>query len=309
MTAEAIDRLVASEEWYAVRRGVYAPRDVWDRADEWSGKPLIEARAASLNMVTPHVWSHDNSALAQGLVIPAMTPRLTHVTRIGVLGSRTRFGVKHHKAPFTASQLVMVDGFWMLDRARTAVDIAREHGLRGGLPACDSALRSGVSRRQLELALEPMAYWPHVTRSRSAVSLADPGAESVGESLTRLLVIELGLGPIETQFGLRDRGREAWCDLRVGRHLFEFDGAIKYRLEADGGVATRDPAEVLWREKQRQDFVCGFKLGMSRVVWVDLVPANWEATRRRIHREYLDTTARFGSSIDDLAPYIVRRRR
>ena len=64
---------------------------------------------------------------------------------------------------------------------------------------------------------------------------------------------------------------------------------------------------MLWREKQRQDFVCGFKLGMSRVTFVDLLPSKWQDTKRRIHRELLDTRARFGSNLDDLAPYIVRR--
>ena len=189
------------------------------------------------------------------------------------------------------------------------MDIAREHGLRGGLPACDSALRLGVPRRDLELATEAMASWPYVTAPRAAVALADPGAESVGESLSRLVLDELGLGPIETQFGLREGARVVWCDLRVGRHIVEFDGRVKYRRAEHGGVSTRDPDEVVWREKRRQDFVCGFKLGMSRVTWGDLMPDQWEATKRRVLREYDDTTARFGFNIDDLAPFVVRRAR
>ena len=122
-----------------------------------------------------------------------------------------------------------------------------------------------------------MRSWPHVTWARDAVDLADPGSDSVGESLARLLVIELGLGRPQTQFGLTDGGRVAWCDLRIGRHVFEFDGKLKYHRPEDGGVATERAEEVVWREKQRQDWVCGFKLGMSRIVWADL----WGDARRR----------------------------
>jgi len=153
-----------------------------------------------------------------------------------------------------------------------------------------------------------MWCWPHVTSARASVELADEGADNVAESLTRLLPLELGLGPIATQFGLRHAGREAWCDIRVGRHIIEFDGRVKYRKPIDGGV-TEDPDRVLWKEKKRQDWVCGFKLGMSRFTWVDLLPMNWNASKRRLDREYQDTVARFGTSIDDLAPYIVRRPR
>jgi len=154
-----------------------------------------------------------------------------------------------------------------------------------------------------------MKNWPNVTVVRAARHLADPGAESVGETLARLLVTELGLGRPETQFGLTDGTRTVWCDLRIGRQLFEFDGKLKYLPPQEGGVATRDPGEVLWSEKQRQDWVCGFKLGMSRIVWDDL----WGDRRRlalaRLARECADTAARFGKSIDDLAPFIVRTSR
>ena len=67
------------------------------------------------------------------------------------------------------------------------------------------------------------------------------------------------------------------------------------------------PEQVLDDEKDRQDFVCGFKLGMSRIVWADYWGARRELALRRFEREYLDTCARFGTSIEDLAPYVVRR--
>jgi hypothetical protein len=304
-----VDLWVRRGDWTAVRRGVYATTAFWESLDRYRGQPLLEARAACLNMVMPHLMSHDSAALVHGLSMLRPHPRLVHITRFGVLGSRTRCGVKHHKAPFNSDQIDFVDDLPVLDAARTAVDVAREHGLPHGLSVCDSALRHGVRRSDLIAAYEPwMRNWPGVRTVRKAVELADRGAENPGESLTRLLVLELGLGRIETQFGLRDAGREAFCDLRIGRHIIEFDGRIKYQRDTEGGVAVVRPDEVVWLEKQRQDWVCGFKLGMSRVVWADLSSGQREVTKRRLLREILDTNARFGVSIGDLAPYVVRRR-
>jgi hypothetical protein len=307
VSSEEIQRLLRHGEWIAVRRGVYTTRPIWESLDVRRGRAVLEARAASLNMVMPHVMSHDSAAYLLGLPILEARPRLVHITRFGHIGHRTKFGVKHHQAPFTPDQIAFVDDLPVLDRARTVADIAREHGLRHGLVAADAALRAGEPRSSLEQAYESMRNWRGVTIARESVALARSGAESAGESLGRLLLEQLGVGPVETQFGLTDGVRTAWCDLRIGRHIVEFDGRVKYQREQDGGFATAPPEEIVWREKQRQDWVCGFKLGMSRLTWSDVMPDQWAATQQRLLREIRDTNARFGTSIEDLAPYVVRR--
>lgn len=304
---DQVRRLARAGEIVSVRRNVYARTAHWESLDDRVGRPLHVARAASLNMITPHLLSHDSAALEHGLPL-IERPAYVHVTRFGVVGCRSAHGVKHHTAPFATDEIVFVDDRPVLDRPRTVVDLAREHGLGQGIVAADAALRTGVRRAQLEAAYAPMRNWPHVTIVREAVALADPGAESVGESLARLLVLELGIGRPQTQFGLRDGGREVFCDMRVGRHVFEFDGRVKYRSVEEGGVAQVSPDQVVWEEKQRQDFVCGFKLGMSRIVWSDLWGKRREQARVRLLREYHDTLERFGHSVRDLAPYVVRRR-
>ena len=57
-----------------------------------------------------------------------------------------------------------------------------------------------------------------------------------------------------------------------------------------------------------EDFLTGFKLGMSRLTYGDLF-AGRRAALARAAREYADTCARFGTDTDDLAPYRVHRRR
>ncbi|GEP36670.1 hypothetical protein NPS01_03330 [Nocardioides psychrotolerans] len=232
---------------------------------------------------------------------------MTHVTRPGLVGSHVRHDVKHHLAPYDASQLVVVHDRWVLDAARTAADVAREHPLAHGVVAFDSALRLGVTRGALEAAVEPhMRCWPHVKRVRVALDLAAVGADNPGETLARLLVSELGFGRPEAQFGLTDGLRTVFCDLRIGRHVFEFDGRLKYHRVEDGGVALVSADDVVWREKQRQDFICGFKLGMSRIVWDDLWGTRREQALVRMRREVTDTVARFGSATDDLTPFRAR---
>jgi hypothetical protein len=302
----AVDEWLRHGSWTAVRRGVYTLTEHWESLDEWRGRPLLRARAASVGMRRPHVMSHESAALELGMPVVLQEPVLVHVTRPGVLGSRTEHGVKHHRAPYLATQVLRPDGRPVLDLARTAVDIARESGFARGLVAADSALRLGSTLEQLRTAAAVMTHWRGSGAARTVVELADIGGTNPLESLARALVIELGFGVPETQVGLTDGRREVWCDMLLGRHVFETDGRVKYLPPELGGLAV-SPEDALWEEKSRQDFVCGFKLGMSRIVYADLFGPRREQTRQRLTREYLDTTARFGTSVADLEPFRVRR--
>lgn len=286
-----------------LRRGVYVLTETWQALDSFRGQPLLLVRAAHLTLQVPHVFSHDSSALVLGMGISHRAP-LVHVTREKVHGDRQRAGIKHHLAPYHAGQVAVHDGLEVLSAARTALDLAREHGLGAGVAACDEVLRSGVPRASLRAVAAPMSCWPGIRTVRRAMDLADPGAETYVESLGRVLVHELGIGWPETQFGLTDGHRTVWCDIRVGRHVFEVDGQLKYRVGNMSGLA---PEEVLWREKQRQDFIAGFKLGVSRITTSDLFSGR-RAALDRLLREYRSTVDRYGHDIADLAPYVVRGR-
>ena len=202
--------------------------------------------------------SHDSAAHELELDILAPDEPLVHLTRPGLTNAWTKAGVKHHLARFREDQVVEVNGLRSLDLARTAVDIARERGVRHGLPACDSALRMGVRRESLWEAVAPMHHWGGAPAARTSVELADPGAQTVIESLGRELVYELGIGMPETQFPVLIARGIAWCDIRVGNHVFECDGRVKYIPPERGGLAARDVEDIVWDEKQRQTLgLCG----------------------------------------------------
>lgn len=298
VTDPDLRRLEADGRILSLRRGVYVDDEVWRGADPYRGQPILRIRAAQLVLRCDHVVSHDSAALVHRLGVPDARTALVHVTRRKVHGDAVRAGVKHHLAPYAPEQVVVIDGLRVLDRARTALDMAREHGLVAGVACTDAALRAGTTRAELASARAAMWCWPGSRTMDRSLDLADPGAESWLESEGRVLVTSLGLGRPQTQFGLTDGGRTVWCDLRIGRHVFELDGWIKYLPDSD---ASRSPAQILREEKERQDFITGFKLGVSRITAADC--RNWPRTSRRLLREYADTCARFGTDISDLAPY------
>lgn len=306
LPADVVRRAVRTGVWRQVRRGIYVETSAWSDLGP-TARELVDVHAASMALGAPHVVSHDSAALLLGL--PTLRPPrpLIHVTRQGSPRALTRDGIKRHHAPFAAEDVREASGLATLGLARTAVDIAREHGLTRGLAAVDAARQLGVSLAELRSVTEGMWHWPHVVTARTAVDRSDPGAESIGETLARMLVEELDLGPIETQFEIRDGARWARCDLRVGRHLFEFDGHVKYQRRDQGGVAVVEAERVLWEEKQRQDWLLGYQLGMSRLVWADFWGERRQSALVRLAREYALTEARFGTSIADLSHLVVRR--
>jgi hypothetical protein len=306
--ADDVVRLVRGGTWVPVRRGWYTHRDHWQALDERIGRPRLLIVASHRSLARPHVVSHSSAANLLDLPILQVSDGLVHVTKPGGPRAWVRHGIKHHQARYTQEQVIARLGVPVLDIARTALDIGRESGFVHGVCAIDAARQRGVTMAELQAALTAMRHWPNVAASRAALDFSDDGAESIGESLLRIVVDEAGLGPIQTQFELRDGSRSARCDMRVGRQLFEFDGRLKYLRPAAGGIATKPSDQIVWEEKQRQDWLGGFELGMSRIVWSELWGDQRRLTIARLQREFAATTARYGTSIDDLAPYLVRRR-
>jgi hypothetical protein len=276
--------------WVGVRRGVYVERWEWDEADD-ARKHLLRVVAATLSTRVPYVLSHTSAAVLHGLACRPFWCELVHVSHPGVRGGRTEGGVKHHPAAVPDDQIVLIGRLTVTSLERTGVDIAREHGVEDGVVACDQVLNRGGQRSTMRAVLTQMWSWPYVTQARTAVELADAGAENIAESLARMLVIELGFGTPETQVWIEDGGRRARVDLLLNGHIFEFDGRQKYVGRASGGLAA-DVEQVLWDEKQREDWLRSLGFGISRIVWRDLFGPARRTTLLRLRREYLATMAR-----------------
>ncbi len=284
--------------WRRVRRGVYTTAEIWEGLDEYVGRPRLRARAAILQMRRGWVLSHDSAAHEHGL--PILRPRepFVHVTRPGFTNAWTENGVKHHLARFDDHQRVTVNCYPALDLARTAVDLARERGEMDGFVACDGAMRRGVTREALKAAVESMQNWPGSRAARTCVDLADPGAESVHESLGRQLVWEAGIGTPETQFPVHTTAGVKWCDLQVGNHVIEVDGKIKVIPAAEGGVATKPANEVLWDERKRERLVRDRGLIVTRVYWEDYWSGRRTDAIRRLKADHAESVKLYGAVLD-----------
>lgn len=168
---------------------------------------------------------------------------------------------------------------------RTAIDLAREHGIVAGVVTLDFALHhkltTGVA---VEAELLRCVRWPGVRQARQAASLADGRSESVLETCSRLKFAEFGLPAPELQVwignewgGFLARVDFYWSEFGI---VGEADGAEKY----DG----TDP-EPLAREKIRQEHLTDTGLEIFRWGWPDLrnfgiVVDRFNRARRRAQR-------------------------
>lgn len=298
-----IRRMLRTGELERLRRGVYTTAEIWAAAEEYVARPRLLARAAISQMRRGWLLSHDSAA--HELELPILRPKdpLVHVTRPGFTNAWTENGVKHHLARFAERQVVEVNGMRVLDLARTAVDIARERGRRHGLVACDGAMRKGVTRRDLLAAVAPTTHWPGSRAARWCVGKADAGAENPNESLARELVIDAGVGEPETQFPVMTDDGVRWCDIRVGNLVVEAHGGIKYLSPADGGVADRPAAEVLFDERKRERLVTAAGLVVCNLYWEDYWGARRAAAIGRLRAHHAEAVRRSGC---ELSPELER---
>jgi hypothetical protein len=300
LSTSDIRHLVRTGALVPLRRGLYIDGEYWRSLDPHREQHRVRTRAVIAGLKRGFVVSHDSAAheLELDIVVPPVPH--THITRPGSTTAWSRYGVKHHYARYTSTQIVVVDGLEVLDAARTAVDIAREHGEPYGEIACDSALRLGVSKGALRDACAPMTNWPHILRTRRAVDFARLGAQTAIETLGRMLVEELGVGETDLQFPVRVKdGRVLWGDIRVGCHIFETDGKVKYLSPEEGGVAAESPAAIAWKAKKRDRLLSAEGLGTSHIHWEDCWPPRRAHTLVRLREEYDDTVRQFGDRLPE----------
>lgn len=165
----------------------------------------------------------------------------------------------------------------------TAADTARTAGFRDAVVALDAALRAGVEPDALR-ALVERAGRRNGRRARRAVDFADARSESVGESLLRVLLHELGAPTPVLQHAFRSpSGAHARVDFWFPDQgvVVEFDGEAKYRDPALRG--GRSAEQVVIDEKYREDWIRALPdvRGVVRIRWSELFQRARLAVRLR----------------------------
>lgn len=194
----------------------------------------------------------------------------------GQLG-RQRVQVRRSRRPLSASELTSVNGIPVTTPLRTALDCACDLPVRCSLPVIDSALRMvtgadryhrrgrgelsvAQARQLLEDMLTAQGSRRGVVRARAAISLADPLAESPGESLLRWAAAAAGLPQPVSQWEVAGPAGSFWLDLAFPQaHVgWEFDGVGKYTQAQD-----------LRSEKQRELHISRQGWSVHRFMWRD----------------------------------------
>ncbi|WP_448073137.1 hypothetical protein [Georgenia yuyongxinii] len=262
----------------SLRRGAYVSRSHWQEAPAARKyRYFVEATVAAMRAVP--VLSHESAAVLLGLPIIGGWPDRVHITEAHAGGGRSStFIVKHgvRRPP----DVQLVSGRAVTAAARTVLDLARTRSFASALATADFALRTGLtSTNHLRADLEHHRGTRGFRQAQRVVERADGRAESVGESLSRARMYELGLPVPDLQHDFYDEdgfvGRSDfwWKRLRI---IGEFDGKAKYRR--DGYAGEVDPGEIVWIEKRRED---RFRPLVARVVrwgWADA----WSADRFRV---------------------------
>lgn len=279
LAAEGSDRIALTRQVRAgalvrVRHGAYASAlgaDAVERhlqlvAATW---PLLGESA---------VLSHSSAAVLHGL--PTWERELAKVTITRREGGHGRAGAWLHArlGKLEPDQVCQMQELRVTSLARTAVDRACGLSFERAVATLDATLRAGVTRSELEDAVRLAKRRHGVGVARAALTFADGASESVGESISRVLIAQFGLPAPALQVEVRDRrGRWVarsdfgWLEQRV---IGEFDGRVKY-LGDEASVA-----DTVMREKAREQAIRDAGWVVVRWTWADLFDP--PALRRRI---------------------------
>jgi hypothetical protein len=205
---------------------------------------LRAACAAAIAVANPGAALADRTAayLLCGLWPDSPVPQL--VVPVGCQPSR-RTGLTARQAHLDPEEITSVDGLRCTSALRTALDLGRMSSRSSALIAIDALLHTELVAPARLISAADTTTGRGVLQLRALARIADAGAESPGETLMRLPLVDAGIGPLETQVLVR--GGAYRVDLVVdGCVLCEFEGShhTKGQTPADDRVRFNDLAEI-----------------------------------------------------------------
>ncbi len=188
-------------------------------------------------------------------------PRDLHVLNPPGCGLRDADGLVVHRRE--GAPLVVVDGRRVTSPAWTAVEVARSLRRPRALATLDAALRSGTcTRADLWRAALEQKGRRGIVAVRNLLPVADGRAESPGESVARLAMLDGGLPAPQLQYEIVDGNG----DLRRVDFAWPEAGVV---AEYDGLDWHSDP-DALRRDRQRQLALMAVGLTVIPIVADDL---------------------------------------
>ncbi|WP_261165011.1 hypothetical protein [Microbacterium sp. Marseille-Q6965] len=277
-----------------IRRGFCADAADWSAGYAEAHERALAQAAHAAARFAP-VFSHTTAAALHGLPLVDHDADRAHVMARQSRSGGSNAAVLRHRDRWDGCSVELA-GLRVTPLARTVLDVARCTRRTTALACADAALRrvglipgtraldigAAEALRRDALALADDARGaPGIRRAREVIGLADPRAESPGESVSRLHLHDLGFRGIGVQVAVAAGGSVYVVDLEFAGILGEFDGAAKY-LDA-GMRGARSAEQVVWDEKRREDRVrAATGKRMLRWGWPEI------ATRERFRRFLLE---------------------
>lgn len=238
-------------------------------------KHLGKAEFIGRRLSNGDVLSHTTAALIHGL--PVLS--IPHKVQI-INPSRSRFGERFRRRQRQfrpAEETTWWQGIPVTNPVRSVLDIATDISLEQAVAAFDAFLRSEPDKAQGRkyAAREITAANAKFSASIRVVKLMEYStglAESFGESVCMVIIRNLGVKGLVQQADILDENGEfvARVDGLIPdkRIIIEFDGAVKYRDTAAGGINERGDQFMLEKQREHRLHLLGYTV--VRIMWSDL---------------------------------------
>ncbi len=271
-TSRGIDRALDDGSLIRVSPGRYARGDIW-RDEFGEGRHLLRVAGTFADLRSDAVACLTSAAVLHRLPLWRLEPARVHLAGLRLNGRTTgSLTVARHRAAIPRGDVVEIAGIPCTSLPRTVADLIRHLDPARGLVVADAAMRARafdpVTREydgdkaeafRFAVGARLRSGARGVKHARRTLELADGRAESPGESVSRMLLVQIGFAvpriqvevpsprgrPYRVDFGLDDV--DAWG---------EYDGEVKYR---DPRMRAVDEVglDVLLAEKEREDWIRG----------------------------------------------------
>ncbi len=205
--------------------------------------PLVRARAGWLWSRRRGIVAGLSASAVHGAEwVDAATPlELLHSNRNPLPGLRV------HGDRIEDDEVALIDGVPVTTPARTALDLGCWYPTDDAVAAMDDLLRaSDLKVAEVEMLVDRYPGRRRIQLARTAIGLADAGAQSPKETWLRLLLIRAGLPRPQTQIPVSDDFDDVTYYLDMG-----WEG-VKVAAEYDGEQHRRDRRRYTWDIRRRE---------------------------------------------------------
>lgn len=252
-------RFVTETRWHGMRR---------------HEQEFLRCYATGLAAFKAVLVGRSAARVANMWVLPTSDEVVELAQRAGAPPSTSQWpdGVVYRRMTVPDADITTYRGVRLTIPVRTAVDIARLHGVRHGVVAMDGLLHAipRGNRREMRAALQSvikrLGGKRGIANARVAFDLLSTLSESPYESLVRVILLELG-AQVQEQMWIGDHR----VDLLWGNLIIEIDGHAKY---ADV------PHEVLMRQLARENWLKEQGYEVIRLFPVDILLHEEECVQR-----------------------------